>query len=291
MIGNALYLMYQAAGWRVVRINFLGDWGTAFGRLIAGWKREHITMAQLDAAENKVTFLNDLYVRISKLSKAPELKPEEVGNAQAEAAHKAATETAKQVKNEARGWSKKLEDGDKEARDLWMLFRDASLAEFRRIYALLGVDFDSWKGEAHYADKMDPILKELHDKGMLKEDAGATVVDLSSLGFKKPCMIKRSDGASLYATRDLAACDDRYAEFKFDRSLYVVDAGQSLHFAEWFAVAKLLKRPYVDSLRHDKFGVMLMWDDPAQTWEKYALSFPPIICVIVRVYVLFNHVL
>jgi arginyl-tRNA synthetase len=238
MIGNALARCYAAAGYRVTRINFLGDWGTAFGRLIAGWKREGLTLAQLDAAADKVTFLNDLYVRISTAAKA------DPG-----------------VEAEARLWSKKLEDGDAEARRLWQLFKDASLAEFKRIYALLGVDFDSWKGEAHYEDKMGPVLAELEAKGLTKLDQGATVVDLSSLGFKKPALLKRADGGTLYATRDLAACDDRFAEFAFDRSLYVVDLGQALHFKEWFAIARLLGRPYADRLRHVGFGIVLMWND------------------------------
>ncbi len=241
MIGNALAHCYQAAGWQVTRINFLGDWGTAFGRLIAGWKREGLTLEQLRAAPDQVTFLNDLYVRISK----------------------AAKEDA-QVEEEARRWSKALEDGDTEARGLWQIFKDASLGEFQRIYALLGVTFDSWKGEAHYEDKMGPLLTELAAKGLLKEDQGATVVDLPTLAgkqFKKPALIKRADGGTLYATRDLTACDDRFAEFAFDRSLYVVDLGQSLHFQEWFAVAKLLGRPFADRLRHVGFGVVLMWND------------------------------
>lgn len=198
---------------------------------ISGWKRENITIEQLKAAENQVTFLNDLYVRISAQGK---VNPA--------------------VKEEARKWSKLLEDGEPEARKLWELFREVSLAEFKRVYQLLGVDFDSWKGEAYYADKMGPVLKELEEKKLLSESdgtetepkprrrrkksapapdshgPGATVVDLSSVGLKKPCLIKRKDGASLYATRDLASADDRFAEYKFSRGLYVVDAGQSLHF-------------------------------------------------------------
>ena len=241
MIGNALAHLYAAAGWQVKRINFLGDWGTAFGRLIAGWKRENLNLAQLDAAADRVTFLNELYVRISQAAKADKV-----------------------VEEEARTWSKKLEDGDPEARHLWQIFKDASLAEFRRVYDLLGVDFDSWKGEAHYEDKMGPVLLELEEKKLTSRDQGATVVDLPSLAgkqFKKPALIKRADGGTLYATRDLAACDDRYAEFHFDRSLYVVDLGQSLHFQEWFAIAKLLGRPYAERLRHIGFGIVLMWND------------------------------
>ena len=242
MIGNALARLYEAAGYRVVRINFLGDWGTAFGKLIAGWKRDQLTLADLAGSADKVTFLHDLYVRISNAAK------QDAG-----------------VEVEARHWSKRLEDGDAEARHLWQLFKDVSLQEFKRVYALLGVDFDSWKGEAFYEDKMGPVLSELEGKGLTKLDQGALVVDLSSLGFKKPALLKRADGGTLYATRDLAACDDRWKDYQFDRSLYVVDLGQALHFKEWFAIARLLGRPYADRLRHIGFGIVLMWnDDPGE---------------------------
>ena len=248
MIGNALAHCYAAAGWDVKRINFLGDWGTAFGRLIAGWKREGLTLAQLNAADDQVTFLNDLYVRISTAAKADPI-----------------------VEEEARQWSKALEDGNPEARELWQLFKNASLKEFERVYGLLGVSFDSWKGEAYYEDKMGPLLAELEAKALTSQDQGATVVDLPKLAgkqWKKPALIKRADGGTLYATRDLTACDDRFAEFGFARSLYVVDLGQSLHFQEWFAIAKLLQRPFADKLRHVGFGVVLIWNDEESAWAK-----------------------
>ncbi|GDY11674.1 arginine--tRNA ligase 1 [Planctomycetota bacterium] len=238
MIGNALARLYGACGWRVVRINFLGDWGTAFGRLISAWHREGLTLAQLDAAPDRVTFLNELYVRASQAEKA---------------------DPAKEA--DSRRWSKALEDGDAEARHLWQIFKDASLAEFQRIYALLGVGFDSWKGEAFYEDKMGAVLAELESRGLTKVDQGATVVDLSALGLKKPMLLRRADGGSLYATRDLAACDDRWKDYAFDRSLYVVDLGQALHFKEWFACAALLGRAYADRLRHIGFGIVLLWND------------------------------
>ncbi len=247
MIGNALAHCYAAAGWTTVRINFLGDWGTAFGRLIAGWKREGLTLADLERAPNKVTFLNQLYVRISRLEKEDPA-----------------------VEDEARQWSRKCETGDPEAIGLWEIIRTASVAACQEIYDLLGVAFDDWRGEAHYRDAMGPIIAELRAKGLLKEDQGAQVVDLSSVGMKKPCLILRSDGGSLYTTRDLAACDDRFARYGFSRALYEVDLGQSLHFKEWFAVAKLLGRPYADSLRHVGHGVVLMWNDETSTWEKTA---------------------
>jgi arginyl-tRNA synthetase len=248
MIGNSLARLYGACGWKVVRINFLGDWGTAFGRLISGWTREGLTLAQLDAAPDRVTFLNELYVRASQAAK-----------------NDAALE------EDARRWSKKLEDGDEQARHLWQIFKDASLTEFKRVYGLLGVDFDSWRGEAYYEDKMGPVLAELESRGLTSIDQGATVIDLAAHGlkqFKKPVLLKRADGGTLYATRDLAAADDRFADFACERSLYVVDLGQSLHFQEWFACAKLLGRPYAERLRHVGFGVVLMWNDEEQGWAK-----------------------
>jgi arginyl-tRNA synthetase len=241
MLGNSLARMYAAAGWSVTRINFLGDWGTAFGRLISGWTREGLTLAQLQAAPDQVTFLNELYVRASQAAKADPA-----------------------LEEDARRWSKKLEDGDPDARHLWQVFKDASLAEFTRVYGLLGVDFDSWKGEAHYEGKMGPVLAELEAKGLTSIDQGATIVDLPKLcgkAFKIPALLKRADGGTLYATRDLAASDDRFAEFAFERSLYVVDLGQSLHFQQWFAIAKLLGRPWAERVRHVGFGIVLMWND------------------------------
>lgn len=241
MIGNALAHLYAAAGWQVQRVNFIGDWGTAFGRLISGWRREGLTLDQLAAAPDRVTFLNELYVRASQA-------------AQGDPA----------LEEDARRWSKALEDGDAEARGLWQAFKDASLAEFKRVYDLLGVTFDSWKGEAFYHDRMGPLLAELEARRLLVIDRDATIVDLPALvgkPFKKPALIRRADGGTLYATRDLTACDDRFAEFRFDRALYVVDLGQSLHFQEWFAIARLLGRPYADRLRHVGFGIVLMWND------------------------------
>ena len=247
MIGNALCRMYGAAGWKVVRINFLGDWGTAFGRLIAGWKREGLSLDSLANVDDQVLFFNQLYVRISREGDADP-----------------------SVAAEARAWSKKLEDGDAEALALWEVIRSASLAATKRVYRLLGVDFDDWNGEAHYRNAMGPIVAELRDKQLLKLDQGAQVVELTSLGMKKPCMILRSDGGSLYTTRDLAASDDRYQRYHFDRSLIVVDLGQALHFKEWFGVAKLLGRPYAAGLRHVGFGVVLMWNEEEQAWAKTA---------------------
>ncbi len=246
-IGNALAQCYEAAGWRVVRINFLGDWGTAFGRLMAGWQREGLSRADLEAAADPVAFFNDIYVRISRAGKDDP-----------------------SVAEEAREWSRRCEADDPEALELWQIIRDASLAAAKEIYALLNIDFDDWRGEAHYRKHGAAVVGELESAGLLREDQGAKVVDLEEFGFKKPCLILRSDGGSLYATRDLAACEDRHQRYGFDRALYVVDLGQSLHFKEWFAVAARLGKPYAGELRHVGFGVIQMWNEEEQRWAKTA---------------------
>ena len=246
-IGHALARIYEACAWSVTRINFLGDWGTAFGRLIAGWKREGLQLSDLENSDDKVLFFNQLYVRISQAGKEDE-----------------------RVAEEARDWSRRCEEDDPEALELWQIIRDASLEAAKSIYTLLNIEFDDWRGEAHYRKDGGAIVEELQQQGLLKEDQGAQVVDLSDQGMKKPCLILRSDGGSLYATRDMAACEDRHKTYAFDRSLYVVDMGQSLHFKEWFAVMRKLERPYADGLRHVGFGVVQMWNEEEEKWAKTA---------------------
>jgi arginyl-tRNA synthetase len=245
VLGAALSRCYEATAHRVVRLNFLGDWGTGFGRLIAGFRREKLTRADVEAATNKITFLNDLYVRISQVEKA------DPG-----------------VADEARIWSKKLEDGDTEARELWQIFRDATLFEVEKLYDLLDISFDSFNGEAYYADKVEAVVGEIERRGLSKVDQGATVVDLSAFGLEKPVLIRRSDGGTLYATRDLAAADDRFREYAFDRCLYVVASEQALHFKEWFSIVGLLERPYAGRLHHVGYGLVLMWNDESNGWGK-----------------------
>ncbi len=246
-IGNALANCYAAAGWRVVRINFLGDWGTPFGRLMAGWKRESLDLDDLRDSRDQVGFLNRVYVRISRSGARDDA-----------------------VDDEAREWSRRLEQGDPEARELWGIFRPISVEAFRRVYDLLGIEFDLWSGESEYVGPAETVVDELATAGLLREDDGAQVVDLTARGMDKPCLIKRSDGVSLYAARDLAASQDRFDRFAFDRSLYVVDLGQSLHFSEWFAVADLAGKPWADRLRHVGFGVVQMWNEEEERWAKTA---------------------
>jgi arginyl-tRNA synthetase len=227
MIGHSLCRIYRANGWRAVGLNFLGDWGTTHGMLIAAWKRWG---EGVDLADDGVTKLNELYVRFRAEMKAD-----------------------KSLEAESRAWFKKLEDGDAEARALWTRFRDVSLAEFDRAYAKVGVKFDAVFGESFYEGRMEPVLRDLEAKGLLSISDGATVVDLTDRKLP-PCLLRKSDGATLYATRDIASAVHRFEEFHFDRALYVVDKGQGVHFQQWFAVCEKAGYPFAGRLEHVAFG-------------------------------------
>lgn len=227
MIGHSLLRIWRANGWRAVGFNFLGDWGTTHGMLIAAWKRWG---AGIDLSEDGVTKLNEIYVRF-----------------------RAEMKTDPSLDAEARSWFKKLEDGDADARALWTRFREVSLAEFDRVYAKLGVRFDAIFGESFYEDRMAPVLADLESKGLLSMSDGATVVDLSDRSLP-PCLLKKSDGATLYATRDIASAVHRFEEYAFDRALYVVAHEQSVHFRQWFAVVEKAGYPFAGRLEHLAFG-------------------------------------
>ncbi|MCE9582841.1 MAG: arginine--tRNA ligase, partial [Planctomycetes bacterium] len=214
MIGNGIRRLWQACGYTVIGVNHLGDWGTNFGKLISAWKKWG------DEAELKskgVEFLKDLLVRYTEAAKVDPA-----------------------YQQDARDWFRKLETGDPDAKALWQHFRDISLTEFRRVYALLGVDFDSWSGESDYVDKMDSAIKELEAKGLTSESQGAYVVDLSAHGIKEPFLLRKADDASLYGTRDLAAILYRRRHYGAKKIIYVVAADQKLHFKQLFKVASLL---------------------------------------------------
>jgi len=242
-IGNALAHIYQALGWRVVRVNHLGDWGTQFGKLIVAF-RLWGERARLE--RDGIPYLMELYVRI---------------NDEAKKRH--------ELDDEARAAFKQLEEGDGEALALWKVFREVSLAEFERIYAILGIRFDSYAGESFYNDKITSTIDVLERAGLLAESEGALVVAAehegappSSEGAKckeeAPCMIRKSDGASTYAARDLAAIFYRWNEYAFDRLLYVVGAPQALHFKQVFSVLKRLGLPYAERCVHVPFGQVLL---------------------------------
>ena len=227
MIGHSLRQVYAANGWTVVGFNFVGDWGTTHGMLLAAWERWG---TGVDLSTDGVTKLNELYVRF-----------------------RAAMKTDPALDAEARAGFKRLEDGDPAARAQWQRFRDISLAEFQQVYSRLGVTFEAERGESFYEGKMQAVLDALAAQGLLVESEGARVVDLTDRKLP-PCLLVKSDGTTIYATRDLASAIDRWESWKFDLALYVVDKGQSLHFRQWFAVAEKANWPFAGRLRHVAFG-------------------------------------
>ncbi|WJE54682.1 arginine--tRNA ligase [Bacillus cereus] len=230
MIGNSLKHIAEKCGYEVVGINYIGDWGTQFGKLITSYKKwgnEELVK------EDPIRELFKLYVHFhEEVKENPELE------------------------EEGRAWFKKLEDGDEEAVFLWNWFRHESLKEFSRIYELLGVEFTNFQGEAFYNDKMDNFVEILEEKGLLEESDGAQVVNLEKEDMP-PCLIKKSDGATLYVTRDLTAALYRQNTYGFDKALYVVGAEQSLHFTQFFTVLKKLGYNWVDGMAHVPFGLIL----------------------------------
>lgn len=233
VIGHALAGLLQAAGWRPVGINHLGDWGTQFGQLLAIWD-ERGDEAELQ--RRGIAYLLELYVEFNR-RKAE--RPE--------------------IQALARARFKALEDGDPQARRLWTLFRDVSLAEFQRVYALLGIRFDDLRGESFFEDKMPAVLDELQRRGLLVESEDATCVDLSAEG-QGMALVRKRDGTTLYLTRDLAAADWRWATHRFARALYVVGAAQALHFRQMKAVLARLGREYEPRIEHVPFGLMRFKD-------------------------------
>jgi arginyl-tRNA synthetase len=229
MVGHSLARIYTANGWRSVGFNFLGDWGTTHGMLLAAWRRWG---AGVDLSQDGVTKLNELYVRWRAESKKDP-----------------------SIDDEARAWFKKLEDGDGEARALWSRFRQVSLDEFDRAFGKLGVKFEAVYGESYYEGRMEPVLRDLEAKGLLSVSEGATVVDLTDRKLP-PCLLRKSDGATLYATRDIASAVHRYEEFRFDRALYVVAREQAVHFRQWFAVVEKAGYPFAGRLVHVVFGLV-----------------------------------
>lgn len=230
LIGAALYNIYKYLGYNTTGINHLGDYGTQFGKMIEAYKRWG---AEYDLEENPIEKLTELYVRISNLCKEDE-----------------------SVLEICRDNFKKLEDGDPYCTELWNKFKDLSLKEFYRTYDLLGVKFDSLKGEAFYADKTQEVIDILEKNGKLTESEGAKIVDLSEQGMP-PCIICKSNGSSIYATRDLAAILYRARTYDFDKCIYVVAYEQNLHFKQIFEVAKYLEidKKYTDGLIHVAYGM------------------------------------
>ena len=229
VIGDALSNLYRKMGYNTIKINHLGDWGKQFGLLMVAYKK----WGSKEAVEaNPINELLKLYVRINaEIEQDPELD------------------------EEGRKWFKKLEDGDPEATELWQWFRDESLVEFNRIYKLLDVEFDSLNGEAFYNDKMDEGVQILQDKGLLKESKGASIVDLDDVNLP-PAMIKKSDGATLYITRDIATAMYRARTYNFVKNIYAVGQEQSNHFRQLKAVLKKMGFDWSDDMVHVDFGLV-----------------------------------
>ncbi len=226
LIGQALRNIYAYKGWRTIAINHPGDWGTQFGYLIAAYKKWHVPLE-----EDPVKKLFKLYVKFNReAEKNPSLK------------------------EEGKEWFKKLEQGDEEALKLWRRFKDLSMKEFEKVYNALGVSFDHVHGESFYQDKMRRLVKLLREKGLLVESEGAMVVDLSKHGMP-PCIVLKSDGATTYATRDLAAAIYRYETFRFDKMLYEVGSEQQLHFKQFFKVLELAGFEWVRNCFHVSHGL------------------------------------
>jgi arginyl-tRNA synthetase len=230
VIGNSLSLLYEKAGYKTVKINHLGDWGTQFGKLITAYK---LWGTEEEVQKNPIQELLALYIKF----------------------HEEA-ESSPDLEQEGRNWFRRLENGDAEALKLWKWFKEESLKEFKKIYDLMGIEFDSYAGEAFYNDKMDSIVEMLKDKELLVDSDGAQVVSLEDHDLS-PCLIKKSDGATLYATRDLAAAKYRFEKYSFVKSLYVVGNEQSLHFKQLKAVLGKMDFPWADDIIHVPFGMML----------------------------------
>ena len=229
VIGNSIAFILEKIGYQPIRINHLGDWGTQFGKLIVAYKKwgsEEAVKAQ------PINELLRLYVGFHEEAEKDET-----------------------LEDEARAWFKKLEDGDEEALHLWQWFRDESMKEFNKIYDMLEVSFDSLNGEAFYNDKMDEVVEMLEEKHLLATDQGADIVDLSSYDLN-PALIRKSDGATLYITRDMAAALYRKRTYNFAKSLYVVGNEQSYHFKQLKAVLKEMNFEWSDDMHHIPFGLI-----------------------------------
>ena len=231
LIGNALYKIYKYLGYNTIGINHLGDYGTQFGKMIEAYK---MWGSEYDLSEDAINKMVDMYVRINNLCKEDE-----------------------EVLERCRENFRLLEKGDKYCTELWEHFKEISLKEFDKIYDILGVKFDSLNGEAFYADKTDEVVELLKEKGKLTESEGAEIVDLTDEGIETPCIIKKANGSTIYATRDLAAILYRARTYDFDKCLYVVAYEQNLHFKQIFAVAKyLVDEKYVKGLKHVSYGMV-----------------------------------
>ncbi len=239
IIGNSLYKIYSKLGYTVHRINHLGDWGTQFGKLIVAYK----TWGSKESVEERgIAELMDLYVKFHTEADKDESLIEQ-----------------------ARAWFVKMEQGDEEALSIWQWFKDISMVEYRRAYNLLGVEFDSYNGESFYRDKTQAVVDRIENAGLLTQSDGAFIVDLSEYDMA-PCIIKKADGGSIYATRDLAAIFYRKETYNFVKCLYVTGQEQKLHFSQVFKVVELLGNDWAaDQLIHIPYGLVSLEGEKLST--------------------------
>jgi arginyl-tRNA synthetase len=238
VIGNAIYKICKYLGFNAIAINHLGDYGTQFGMLIAAYKK----WGDKETIEkDPINELLKLYVKF---------------NAEAE--------KDESLKDEARYWFKELENNNKEAVELWQWIRDISLMEFNRVYDLLNIKFDSYAGESFYSDKMGRVIDELEAKGLLKESEGAKIVDLEEYGMP-PALIQKSDGSTLYITRDIAAAIYRKEHYDFYKNIYVVASQQNLHFKQWIKIVELMGYDWANDCIHVPFGMVSLEDGTLST--------------------------
>jgi len=238
VLGGALYRIFNYLGFKAVGINHLGDYGTQFGKLISAYKRWGV---KEEIEKGGIRALNELYV---KFHREAEAYPE--------------------YEDEARAYFKLIEQGDEECQALFHWFKDLTLKDVQRIYDMLDIRFDSYAGEGFYSDKMQPVVDELKEKGLLVESRGAQVVDLEEYNMP-PCIILKSDGSSLYATRDMAAAIYRKNVYDFDKCLYVVAYQQNLHFKQFFKVLEMMGKEWSKDLVHVAYGMVSLEEGTMST--------------------------
>lgn len=240
VLGSAIYKLYSALGYEVVGINHLGDWGRQFGLIIEGYKR---FKNEYEIEKEPVKVLADIYTRMNKLAKEDE-----------------------NIMDIARENFKRLEEGDKDLNKLWEYFREVSLKEYNRIYEILGCKFDSYNGEAFYNDKMDEVIDTLSAKGVLVDSQGAKVVEVGE--NIPPCIVLKSNGSTIYATRDLAAIIYRARTYDFKKAIYITANDQILHFKQVFEVAKyLVDKKHQEGLIHVPYGMVRLKNGKMSTRE------------------------
>lgn len=238
VIGNSIHKLYKATGYDVVRINHLGDYGTQFGKMIVAYR---LWGSEDELERSPIKSLLKYYTKFhEEVEKDPSLD------------------------DKARETFAKLENGAEEEVALWKRFRDLSLEEFNRVYKMLGIEFDSYAGESFYSDKMPSVLQELKDKGLMHESRGAQIVDLEDYGMP-PAVITKSDGSSLYATRDIAAAIYRKQHYDFYKNIYVVATQQNLHFKQWKQVLELMGYSWQKDCIHVPFGLVSLEDGTMST--------------------------